>query len=217
MTLNAKDAEGFYRLPEGKSALISMLLPRASNKKIAMLVAKTQEHPIKYMTFDHLTEILTDREASLVLAAIELGKMAWAAPVESKTIMDSPEAAYNVFSELLRGQVCENFVVLFLDIKNRLIDRKVVSTGSWSETLAPIKEILRLALLKQCPRIIVAHNHPSGSSEPSPDDLRLTQQLGEACKAVTINLLDHLVVTDIGYISIRRSGLLGVDVWGSDN
>jgi DNA repair protein RadC len=217
MTLNARDAEGFYKLPEGKSALISTLLPRASNKKIAMLVAKTEKHPIKYLSFDHLSEILTDREAAVILAAIELGKMAWAAPVEHKTIVDSPGIAYNIFSEILRGQICENFVVLFLDRKNQLIDKKVVSSGSWTETLVPIKEILRLALVKQCPGIIVGHNHPSGSSEPSFDDLRLTEQLGKACKAVTINLLDHLVVTDTDYRSIRRSAVLEADIWGSYN
>lgn len=217
MTLNARDAEGFYKLPEGKSALISMLLPRASNKKIAMLMAKMQEHPPKYLTFDHLSEILTDKEAAVILAAIELGKMAWAAPVEHKTIVDSPGIAYNIFSEILRGQICENFVVLFLDRKNQLIDKKVVSSGSWAETLVPIQEILRLALVKQCPGIIVGHNHPSGSPEPSADDYRLTEQLGRACKAVTIKFLDHLVVTDFDYTSIRRSGSLGADVWGSND
>ncbi len=217
MTLNARDAEGFYKLPEGKSALISILLPRASSEKIARLVAKTQEHSIKHLSFDHLTEILSDREASVVLAAIELGKMAWAAPTENKIIVDNPEAAYNAFSEVLRGQVCESFVVLFLDVKNRLISRKIVSTGSWSETLVPIKEILRLALVKQCPKIIVGHNHPSGSSEPSTEDYDLTKQLAKACRAVTIDLLDHLVVTDSDYTSIRRSGSLGADVWGSSD
>jgi DNA repair protein RadC len=217
MTLNARDAEGFYKLPEGRLALISTLLPRASSKKITMLMAKTEEHPIKYLSFDHLSEILTDREAAVILAAIELGKMAWAAPVEHKTIVDSPGIAYNIFSEILRGQICENFVVLFLDRKNQLIDKKVVSSGSWAETLVPIKEILRLALVKQCLGIIVGHNHPSGSPEPSLDDLRLTEQLGKACKAVTINLLDHLVITDTDYTSIRRSAVLEADIWGSGN
>jgi DNA repair protein RadC len=217
MTLNARDAEGFYKLPSGKSALISTLLPRASNKKIAMLVAKTEEHPIKYLSFDHLSGILTDREAAVILAAIELGRMAWAAPVESKVIVDNPEVAYNVFSEVLRGQICENFVVLFLDRKNQLIDKKVVSSGSWAETLVPIQEILRLALVKQCSGIIVGHNHPSGCTKPSTEDYAVTEQLGEACKAVTINLLDHLVVTDFEYTSIRRSGSLGADVWGSND
>jgi DNA repair protein RadC len=112
--------------------------------------------------------------------------------------------------------ICENFVVLFLDRKNQLIDKKVVSSGTWAETIVPIPEILRLALVKQCHGIIVGHNHPSGSPEPSANDYRLTEQLGRACKAVTIKFLDHLVVTDFDYTSIRRSGSLGADAWDSN-
>jgi DNA repair protein RadC len=215
--ISVRDEQGFYKLPQGKSALISTLLPRASADKIDTLVAKMTEYPAKRLTFDHLTGILTDKEATVVLAAIELGKMAWTTPMESRAVVDSPGTAFAVFSEILRGKNCENFMVLFLDLKNRLIDKKVVSIGSWGETLCPVKEILRLALLKQCPRIIVAHNHPSGSSEPSPDDLRLTEQLGKACKSVTLDLLDHLVVTDNGYTSIRQSNVFGGNVWSATN
>jgi DNA repair protein RadC len=216
--INVRDEQGFYRLPQGKSALISTLLPRASADKIDKLVARMSEYPAKRLTYDHLTGILTDKEAGLILAAIELGRMAWSDPTEYRALVDSPGAAYTVFSETLRGEGCEHSVVLFLDVKNRLIDKKIVSIGSWTETLVPIKEILRLALLKQCPRMIVAHNHPSGSIEPSTDDYRVTEQIGKACKAVGLNLLDHLVVGDYGYTSIRQDHSFdGTDVWGKDD
>jgi DNA repair protein RadC len=211
--LKMRDSEGFYRLPEDMCALISLLLPRASESKIDRLRAELKNCPSKSLTIDHLTTFLTERESAVILAAIELGRVAWEAPTANQSILDSPGEAYKVFSEILRGKTSEHFVVLFLDIKNRLVDKSVVSIGSWSETIMPIAEILGLALTKRCPRIIVAHNHPSGNSEPSPEDYSVTEQLGKGCNAVGIVLLDHLVVTDYGYASIRQVGTLSGDVW----
>jgi DNA repair protein RadC len=208
-----RDCAGFYNLPHDLYALISLLLPRISGVKIDRLKAELSERPAKSLTIEHLS-FLSEREATVILVAIELGRRAWSEPTALGTILDSPHASYEVFSEILRGKTSEMFVVLFLDIKNRLIGKKLVSIGSWTEALVPTAEILKAALLKNSPRIIVAHNHPSGSSEPSLEDFRVTEQLGKACQAVSIAMLDHLVVTDRGYTSIRQWGTLSQDVWG---
>jgi DNA repair protein RadC len=212
--LSLRDSQGFYQIPLEMRDLVTLLLPRASESKIDRLRTELNHQSAKSLTIDHLTAFLTEKEAGIILAAIELGRIAWTAPTENKTILDSPGEAYKVFSEILRGKASEHFVVLFLDIKNRLIDKQIVSIGSWSETLVPIAEILRLTLVKRCPRIIVAHNHPSGLLEPSSEDYRVTEDLGKACNMVGIVMLDHLVVADHGYTSIRQTGSFGKDVWG---
>lgn len=211
--LSLRDSQGFYQIPLEMRDLIALLLPRASTSKIDQLRTELKQQSAKSLTIDHLTAFLTEKEAAIILAAIELGRIAWSAPTENKTVLDSPGEAYKVFSEILRGKASEHFVVLFLDIKNQLIDKQIVSIGSWSETLVPIAEILRLALVKRCPRIIVAHNHPSGSLEPSTEDYKVTEDLGRACKTVGIVMLDHLVVTDHGYTSIRREHRFDGAVW----
>jgi DNA repair protein RadC len=132
--LTLRDSQGFYQIPLEMRDLISLLLPRASESKIDRLRAELKNQSVKSLTIDHLTAFLTDREAAIILAAIELGRIAWTAPTENKTVLDSPDEAYKVFSEILRGKASEHFVVLFLDIKNRLIDKQIVLIGSWTET-----------------------------------------------------------------------------------
>jgi DNA repair protein RadC len=212
----ARDAEGFYELPTDISTLISLLLPRLSDQKINLLRTELGDRPARNLTIDQLP-FLTVRESTVILAAIELGRVSWSAPTARMAVLDSPGASYKVFSEILRGKVSEHFVVLFLDIKNRLMDKSVISIGTWTETLVPIPEILRLAINKRSPRIIVAHNHPSGSLEPSREDYLVTEALIKACKTVKIAILDHLVITDNGYISLRQTDGLPSNVRWEDS
>jgi DNA repair protein RadC len=136
--LSLRDSQGFYQIPLEMRDLIALLLPRASTSKIDQLRAELKNFPSKSLTIDHLTTFLTERESAIILASIELGRIAWTAPTENKAVLDSPEEAYKVFSEILRGKASEHFFVLFLDIKNRLIDKQIVSIGSWTEILVPI-------------------------------------------------------------------------------
>jgi DNA repair protein RadC len=213
MKPKVRDCAGFYSLPTDLYALISLLLPRISAEKLDKLKVVLADRPAKSLKIEHLL-FLTEREATVILAAIALGRIAWSRPTALGALIDSPEASYQVFSEILRGKTSEYFVVLFLDVRNRLIGKEIVSIGSWTETLVPVAEILKMALLKNSPRIIVAHNHPSGFVEPSAEDLAVTEQLSQACKAVSIVMLDHVVVADHQFTSIRHLGTLPTEVWG---
>lgn len=109
----------------------------------------------------------------------------------------------------------ESFWVILLDRKNRPIGRVMISLGTLTSTLVHPREVLRAAILGSAAAIIVAHNHPSGDPAPSAADVQATRQLREACRAVDIDLLDHVVVgypeadpRGRGFYSFREAGVL---------
>jgi DNA repair protein RadC len=101
-------------------------------------------------------------------------------------------------------QTQERFAVLLLDVKNRLIGTQVITIGTATETLAPPREIFREVIRQGATRVIVAHNHPSGNVEPSPQDIDLTRQLLAGAQFLGIPLLDHLILGDGNHQSLRE-------------
>ncbi len=98
----------------------------------------------------------------------------------------------------------ERFAVLLLDVKNRLIGTQVITIGTATETLASPREIFREIIRQGATRVIVAHNHPSGNVEPSPQDIDLTRQLLAGAQFLDIPLLDHLILGNGNHQSLRE-------------
>ena len=107
-----------------------------------------------------------------------------------------------------RSKGKEHFCVIFLDTQNRIIGKEIVSIGTLNASLIHPRETFRTAIRKNCCSIIVAHNHPSGSLEPSPEDLHVTKRLRAAGQLLGIELLDHVIVTATAFCSFREQGLL---------
>ena len=103
----------------------------------------------------------------------------------------------------------ERFAVLCLDVKNKLIATQVVTIGLATETLAHPREIFREVIKQGATRIIIAHNHPSGSLEPSQADMQLTERLLKAAQIIGIPLLDHLILGKDNFRSLRQN----CDLW----
>jgi DNA repair protein RadC len=99
----------------------------------------------------------------------------------------------------------ERFAVLLLDVKQRLLGTQLITIGTATETLAPPKEIFSAVLKQGATKMIIAHNHPSGSTEPSQADLELTRQLLAGAKLLTIPLLDHLILGQGNWSSLRQT------------
>lgn len=102
----------------------------------------------------------------------------------------------------------EHFVVVGLDSKNRPTFRKIVALGSVNECRVEPRETFKAAIVNSSVRIVLAHNHPSGDSTPSPMDIALTRRLVEAGKLLGIPVLDHLILVKDSYVSFRDLGLL---------
>lgn len=148
-------------------------------------------------------------KATTILAAIEFGKRTFQFRPNAKAIIDSPNAAVAAFSHDLMWQPQERFAVLMLDTKNSLISTKVITIGIATETLVHPREVFREAIRQSATNIVIAHNHPSGNLEPSPEDITLTQNLLQSAELLNIPILDHLILGNGDFTSLRST----TDLW----
>jgi DNA repair protein RadC len=151
-------------------------------------------------------------KAATIIAAIELGKRAFFCRPAELTIVDTPEKAVRALSQDLMGQSQEKFAVLLLDVKHRLLGTQVITIGTATETLASPREIFREIIKQGATRTIVAHNHPSGNTEPSQADLDLTRQLLQGAKLLSVPILDHLILGRGEFCSLRQTTNLWAEV-----
>ncbi|WP_298615729.1 DNA repair protein RadC [uncultured Thermosynechococcus sp.] len=143
-------------------------------------------------------------KATTILAAVELGKRVFQSRPGEQTIIDNPALAAAVLSADLMWQPTERFAVLLLDVRNRLLGSHVITVGTATETLAHPREIFREAVRRNASRLIIAHNHPSGNLSPSQADLDLTKQVLQAGQVMGIPVLDHLILGNGDYRSLRE-------------
>lgn len=119
----------------------------------------------------------------------------------------SPADVANMMMHFIGGQPQEHLVVVLLDTKNNVIGMNTVYIGSVNTAVIRVAEIFRPAILANATAIIVCHNHPSGDPTPSPEDVRTTEMLVQAGELLDIQVLDHLVVGDTRYVSLKERGL----------
>lgn len=143
-----------------------------------------------------------------ILAALELGKRRKLREHAERLTIRSSEDIYHLFHPLLCDLPYEEFWVLLLNQAAKVIDKVRISRGGIDQTTADVRSILREALLQRATQIALVHNHPSGNTRPSNDDLRLTQQVRQAAQTMNIRLLDHVIVTDGSYYSFCDEGQL---------
>ncbi|MCJ0930725.1 RadC family protein [Virgibacillus halodenitrificans] len=161
-------------------------------------------------TIEELTAIkgIGKAKGVLILSAIELGKrMNRYKPVE-RYVIRSPEDGADYVMEEMRSLHQEHFVVLFLNTKNQIIHRQTIFIGSLNASIVHPREVYREAVKRSAASIIVAHNHPSGDPTPSQEDIQVTRRLTESGKMIGIELLDHLIIGDRKFVSLKEKGYL---------
>ncbi len=146
---------------------------------------------------------LDARSAERIAAAFALARKLerYRAPLRSR--LRSPRAVWRLLRPRMIGLEQETFVVLLLDGRNRLQRIVTASTGSLTTSLVHPREVFRAAIREAAGAIIVAHNHPSGDPEPSAEDVAVTRRLFDVGELVGIPLLDHLVLGDRSFVSMR--------------
>ncbi len=144
-------------------------------------------------------------KATTILAAVELGKRTFQIRPLERTVVEDPSIAAAALSVDLMWQPQERFAVLLLDVKHRLLGTQVITIGSATETLAHPRDIFREVIRRGATRAIVAHNHPSGNLEPSPEDLALTRQLLIGAQVLGVPVLDHLILGNGEFKSLRST------------
>ncbi|MGB5898150.1 MAG: DNA repair protein RadC [Geitlerinemataceae cyanobacterium] len=172
-------------------------------------LSEHQRDPLEVLrdtSTQELTQIsgIGPAKATTILAAIELGKRVFQTRPNDRISIDSPDAAAACLSHDLMWQTQERFAVLLLDTKHRLIGTQTITIGTATETLAHPRDIFREVIRQAATRVIIAHNHPSGNLEPSPEDIELTRQLLEGGRILSIPILDHLILVNGNYQSLRQ-------------
>jgi DNA repair protein RadC len=147
-------------------------------------------------------------KATTIVAAIELGKRAFSSLPDAPTIIENPETAAALLANQLMWQTQERFAVLLLDVKHRLLSTQIISIGTATETIAHPRDIFREVIRQGATRVIVAHNHPSGQLEASQEDIALTRQLLSGAQLLGIPLLDHLILGNGNFSSLRQTTTL---------
>lgn len=162
---------------------------------------------LRNISIQELTKIhgIGTAKATTIIAAIELGKRVFQSRPPELAVIDNPQLAAEALSHDLMWQTQERFAVLMLDVKNRLLGRKVLTIGTATETLAHPREIFREVIRQGATRVIVSHNHPSGNVEPSPEDITLTRQLLAGAQFLAIPLLDHVILGNGDHCSLRQT------------
>ncbi len=127
--------------------------------------------------------------------------------IKPKMLIDSPQAIFEYLREKIGKKSKEHFVVLCFDTRNNLIVDEV-SVGTLNASLVHPREIFSQAILNHSSHVIVAHNHPSGDSSPSEDDIITTKRLVEAGKILGISVVDHIIVTKHSYVSLKEKRIL---------
>lgn len=150
---------------------------------------------------------MAEKQAARVLAAVELGRRMFGSQPVPKTI-NEPKDAADAFSYDLSFHPKERFAVLILNAVHRLICTEVISEGTATATLAHPREVFAAVLKAGGLRCIVAHNHPSGNLQPSPGDLDLTRELLQAGRAIGVPVLDHLILGQGQFQSLREATTL---------
>lgn len=139
-----------------------------------------------------------------IKAMIELAKrISKAEYVQKERIMSSERLARKMMLEL-SDQKQEHLVAIYLDTQNRIIEQRTIFIGSVRRSIAEPREILYYACKNMATSVIIVHNHPSGSPEPSENDLQFTQKMKRACEDIGIICLDHIVIGKYQYYSFRE-------------
>ncbi len=143
-----------------------------------------------------------------IMAAVELGKRLAALSPEEKPCIRSPQDVANLLMPEMRDLKKEHLKSLLLNSKNQVMHIKTVSVGILDSSLVHPREVFKDAILASSAAIIIAHNHPSGDPAPSPEDKRVTQRLHEAGQLLGIDLLDHIVIGDQRWVSLKERGVI---------
>jgi DNA repair protein RadC len=147
-------------------------------------------------------------KAAQIMASFELGKRMTAERNGSNVSFRCSEEVANYYIPLLKDLKNEQFRLVMLNIKNKIIREVMISQGSLTSSIVHPREVLKIAIKASAASVIFLHNHPSGDPEPSIDDIEITNRLCKSCSIIGINVLDHLIIAESGYFSFKQKNML---------
>jgi DNA repair protein RadC len=144
--------------------------------------------------------------AARIIAAVELGRRTLLRAIAERPQLSTPQELAAYLLVQYGTPDVEQFGVVMLDTKHRIIRVRIVSSGSLDSTIVHPREVFREAASASAAAIVLFHNHPSGDPTPSPDDLQLTMRMVSAGSIMGIDVLDHLILAEQSYFSLVEAG-----------
>ncbi|HET6383097.1 MAG TPA: DNA repair protein RadC [Armatimonadota bacterium] len=196
--------------------LLAILLRVGSARESVLRLAERLLHHfgsikgIAQATAVDLSEVkgIGPAKSTELLAAIELGIRLSRFSEAPRPTIRSPQNVYDLFGSEMRYLSQEQFRTLSLDTKGGVIRSRTVTQGSLNASIVEAREVFREAISCNAANLIAIHNHPSGDPSPSQEDISLTKRLVEAGKVIGIGVLDHLIVGDGKFVSLKERGLM---------
>ncbi|MGO4695553.1 RadC family protein [Paenibacillus sp. 2TAB26] len=198
-----------------KELMVTILAPLLRNRPISTTADDILQKGLPYLAslseFELSTIFGLDEKSSFSLMAIfefarRVGKNNLSSPVFIRTAKDAIPLI-----EDLKYQDKEHFVALFLNTKNMVIGREVVSIGHLNASLVHPRELFKAAIRQGAASIIVCHNHPSGDTTASPEDIAISKRITEAGEIIGISIIDHIIIGGLGgnrWASLKEQGLI---------
>lgn len=196
--------------------LVAILLRTGTKEQSVLVLAnrvlssfdKIQD--MKDATIEEYTKVrgIGQAKAVQLLAAAEIGKRMYRKHSEGRYTIRSPEDAAAYLMTDMTSLTQEHFVALFLNVKNEILHKETIFIGSLNSSIVHPRELFREAVKRSAASIICAHNHPSGNPTPSPEDIEVTKRLMEAGAVMGIELLDHIIIGDHKFISLKEKGYM---------
>ncbi|MCJ7935873.1 MAG: DNA repair protein RadC [Chryseobacterium sp.] len=149
-----------------------------------------------------------EAKAISIATALEIGRRRAGQEIPERSTIGNSNDAYSILKNQLSDLRTEEFWAIFLNNSNKVIHISQLTHGGISQSIVDVRILFKTALDYFSTGIIIAHNHPSGSLKPSKEDMGITQKIKEAGKTLSIQLLDHIIVTQDSYFSFSDAGLL---------
>src|SRR5215831_4813366 len=197
---------------ESVELLLTYAIPRLDVKPVAKALMKRfgSLNALLDASQDELESVRGVGSASAIL--IRLVKQFFAAYLEErldgKDVLSSPSAVVDFARVKLAGLPHEAFMVIYLNVKNRVIDHDVLQEGTVDRAIVYPRQIVKAALTHKAAGLILSHDHPSGDPEPSQEDKHLTRSVIGAARTIDIRVLDHIIVGKNGYFSFQENRML---------
>lgn len=153
-------------------------------------------------------EGMEEGTAEQFTAAMELSRRIYSAPPRKTKMMNRPEDVADYLMPQLRYKDRERFLCIYLNNKNHFMFTETISIGGLTSSIAHSREVFKPAVKRSAAALILAHNHPSGDPSPSKEDIAVTQKLIKAGDILGIMVLDHIIIGDQQWISLKQAGLL---------
>jgi DNA repair protein RadC len=197
--------------------LLAILIGNGSGEDSAMDLASKiltlNENGIFYLSTASTEELaciagIGEAKACRIAAAAELGRRISRGSGSAKTRFGAPEEIAALFMEDMRRETRELFQILLLNVRGEMMGKELVSVGNIQGAIVDPRDVFKPAIRRGAASIILVHNHPSGNPEPSGADIEATRRIVDAGKLLDVKVLDHLIIGDGIFTSLKRIKLM---------